>query len=142
MRTLMLISLCALLALVGVAAYAQDQGTNSGRETLKAFSGVIPAPNFDLEAAKEAEMAGTGLRIFNYTIKATKDQIKYSGTMVGTNPFAKNKVTANIPTYIIPVIVVIGATSLSCRRHLPQLSLVGWNWENGHSPFSQRLPLN
>jgi len=111
MRTLMLISLCTLLAFLVVAAYAQDQATNSGREILKAYSVVKPAPNFDFEAAKEAEMAGTGLRIFNYTIKATKDQIKYSGTMVGTNPFAKNKVTANIPTYIIPVIVVIGATS-------------------------------
>jgi len=39
---------------------------------------------------------------------APKDLNFYSGTMVGTSPTAKKKTTTNIPTYIIPVIVVLG----------------------------------
>lgn len=105
----MVVSLCALLTFFGLAACAQDQAT-SGRQTLKAISGVVPASNVDLGAAKQAAMTGTGLKIFTYSITATKDQNIYSGTMVGSSPFAKKKVTTNIPTYIIPVIVVIGAT--------------------------------
>src|ERR1700730_706831 len=111
MRTLMVVSLCALLALFGVAACAQDQAANSGRPTLKAYSEVVSAPNFDFEAAKEAASKGTGLKIFTYSMDATKDQNIYSVTMVGGSPFAKKKTTTNIPTYIIPVIVVIGATT-------------------------------
>src|SRR5579864_4651829 len=111
MRTLMVVSLCALLAFFGLAACAQDQAAATGRQTLKAYSGVVPAPNFDFESAKQAAMTGTGLKIFTYSIDATKDHNIYSGTMVGSSPFAKKKVTTNIPTYIIPVIVVIGATT-------------------------------
>jgi len=39
---------------------------------------------------------------------APKDLNFYSGTMVGTSPTAKKKTTTIIPTYIIPVIVVLG----------------------------------
>jgi hypothetical protein len=92
-------------------ACAQDQTASSGRQTLKAYSRVISAPNFDFEAAKQAAATSTGLKIFTYSIDATKDQNIYSGTMVGSSPSAKKKVTTNIPTYIIPVIVVIGTTS-------------------------------
>jgi hypothetical protein len=111
MRTQLVVSLYALLTFFGLAACAQGQATSSGRQTLKAYSGVISAPNFDLEAAKQAAATSTGLKIFTYSINATKDQNIYSGTMVGSSPFAKKKVTTNIPTYIIPVIVVIGTTS-------------------------------
>jgi len=111
MRLRTALYLGALLAFVGLLASAQDQAINSGRQTLKAYSTVRPSPNFDLEAAKAAATSGTGLAIFNYTIDATKDNNIYSGTMVGGSPFAKKKVTSNIPTYIIPVIVVIGTTA-------------------------------
>jgi predicted outer membrane protein len=111
MRTLIVISVCASLGVFGLAACAQDQVANSGRQTLNAYSVVIPASNFDFEAAKRAEMNGIGLKIFTYGIDATKDQNIYSGAMVGSSPFARKKVTTNIPTYIIPVIVVIGATA-------------------------------
>jgi hypothetical protein len=110
MRNLVAVPACALLAFFGLAACAQDQAASAGRQTLKSYSAVVPAPNFDLEAAKSAAAAGTGLKIFTYSITATKDQNIYSGTMVGSSPFAKKKVTTNIPTYIIPVIVVIGTT--------------------------------
>ena len=111
MRTLMGVSLCALLTFFGLAAGAQDQAANAGRQTLKGYSTVKPARQFDFGAAKEAASKGTGLPIFTYTITATKDQNIYSGTMVGGSPFARKKVTTNIPTYIIPVIVVIGTTA-------------------------------
>src|SRR6201981_2305615 len=111
MRTQMVISLCALLAFLGLPARAQDQAASSGRRTLKAYSRVIPAPNFDITAARQAATTSTGLKIFTYSINATKDQNFYSGTMVGGSPLAKKKGTTNIPTYIIPVIVVIGTTS-------------------------------
>jgi hypothetical protein len=111
MRTQMVISLCALLAFLGLPARAQDQAASSGRRTLKAYSRVIPAPNFDIAAARQAATTSTGLKIFTYSINATKDQNFYSGTMVGGSPLAKKKGTTNIPTYIIPVIVVIGTTS-------------------------------
>jgi hypothetical protein len=110
MRTLMVVSLYALLAFFGLAACAQDQAASTGRQTLKAYSGVVSARNFDFEAARQAAMTGTGLKIFTYSINATKDHNIYSGTMVGSGPLAKKKVTTNIPTYIIPVIVVIGST--------------------------------
>jgi hypothetical protein len=111
MRTLMVVSLCALLAFFGLAACAQDQAASPGRPTLKAYSGVVSAPNFDIEAAKQAEMAGAGLTIFTYSMIATKDHNRYAGVMVGGSPLANPKVTTNIPTYIIPVIVVIGTTT-------------------------------
>ena len=110
MRTLYL---CGWIALA-LAAWAQNQEANSGnsgRRTLKAYHAVIPARNFNLGAAQQAAATNSGLQIFTYTIAATKDQNIYAGTMVGTSPSAKRKVTTNIPTYIIPVIVVIGATT-------------------------------
>jgi hypothetical protein len=111
MRIVMVVSLCAFVAFFGLAAGAQDQAASSGLETLKGYSTVRPAPNFDFEAAKEAAAKGTRLKIFTYSIHATKDHNSYSGTMVGGSPFAKQKATTNVPTYIIPVIVVIGANT-------------------------------
>jgi hypothetical protein len=110
MRTLMVVALCALL-LFGLTAFAQGQEANQGRETLKHFSTVRPAPHFDAAAATAAAASGSGLAIFRYTIDATKDQNIYSGTTVGSSPFARKKTTTSVPTYIIPVIVVIGATA-------------------------------
>jgi hypothetical protein len=111
MRTLMVLSLCASLAFFGLAACAQDDAPSTDRQTLKAYSTVRPASQFDFGAAKEAASRGTGLAIFTYSLDATKDNNIYSGTMVGGSPFAKKKGTTNVPTYIIPVIVVIGATA-------------------------------
>jgi hypothetical protein len=110
MRTFVAVSLSALLG-IGSALYAQDQPTNTSRPVLKAYSIVKPAPNFDFQAAQQMQLSGTGLPIFTYTIDATKDNNLYSGVMVGGSPFAGHKVTTNVTTYIIPVIVVIGATS-------------------------------
>ena len=102
---------CAFLLLLFTwVAGAQDQ-SSTNRQTLKAYTTVMPAPNFDLATAKEAARTGTGLKIFTYSFDATKDGNIYAGTMVGGSPFSKKKGTTNIPTYIIPVIVVIGATT-------------------------------
>jgi len=109
MRSPMVVLLCPLL-LFGLTVFAPAQEANQGRETLKHFSAVKPAPSFDLGAARAAATSGSGLSIFTYTIDATKDQNLYSGTMVGSSPFARRKTTTSIPTYIIPVIVVIGTT--------------------------------
>src|SRR5579863_6559200 len=102
MRTLMVVSLCASLAFFGLPAGAQDEAASTGRQTLKGYSTVKPSPTFDFEAARAAAAMGTGLPIFTYTINATKDNNRYSGTMVGGSPFAKKRTASNIPTYIIP----------------------------------------
>lgn len=109
MRSPTAVLLCPSL-LFGMTVFAPAQEANQGRETLKHFSTVKPAPSFDLGAARAAATSGSGLSIFTYTIDATKDQNLYSGTMVGSSPFARRKTATSIPTYIIPVVVVIGTT--------------------------------
>jgi hypothetical protein len=135
MRTQLVVSLYALLTFFGLAACAQGQATSSGRQTLKAYSGVISAPNFDLEAAKQAAATSTGLKIFTYSINATKDQNIYSGTMVGSSPFAKKK-------------HVYGASQRRAAHSIPKLSIIckpGFEladeWcERGHRTIYRRLP--
>ena len=110
MRILWVVAVCALLTVPLLLVSAQDTAASSGRPTLRGYSTIKPAPHFDLGAARKAAKSGTGLPIFTYTIDATKDNNLYSGAMVGSSPFARRKSTTNIPTYIIPVIVVIGTT--------------------------------
>ena len=110
MRTLTALCLGALLGFSSALA-AQDHSNPNSRPVLKGYSLVKPASNFDFQAAQQMQLSGTGLPIFTYTIDATKDNNLYSGVMVGGSPFAGHKTTTNVPTYIIPVIVVIGATA-------------------------------
>lgn len=110
MRTLWVVFLGVLLTISGLPAGAQNQTPRRSHQTLKAYTTIRPAPNFDFQAARLAATSGAGLKIFTYTVTATKDNNLYSGTMVGTSPFASKKTTTSIPTYIIPVIVNIAGT--------------------------------
>ena len=52
MRTLMVLSMGALLAFFGLAPYAPCQETNSGRQTLGPYTVVMPAPNLQYGSRK------------------------------------------------------------------------------------------
>lgn len=106
-RTALLLSASLLLCAALPAAFGQRQ-----LPTLKPYTTVLPARNFNLQEAKAAAVSATGLQIWTKTIKATKNGKSYTFAMVGQNPFTST-VTTNIPTVIIPVIVKIGTTTFN-----------------------------
>jgi hypothetical protein len=83
----------------------------SKRPTLKPYTTVIPARNFNWDAANTAARApaASGLKIWTRTVVASKDGNSYPIVMVGQDP-ATSTVTTNIPAVIIPVIVYINGT--------------------------------
>ena len=57
--------------------------------------------------AIDAAVAAPGLPMWNYSITSPLDGNTYNGTMVGSNPFFNGARTTNIPTYVIPLIIVL-----------------------------------
>jgi len=80
---------------------------------LEAHTTVVPLNPDALRRVHRAITApavagsSSSLPMWNYTIVAPKDGNTYSGTMVGGNPFFNGARTVNIPTYVVPLIIIM-----------------------------------
>ena len=109
MRSTTLLLCAALLCTAVPTVFGQAK-----RPTLKGYTTVRPAPNFNWDTANALAVApATGtLPIWTRTVNASKNSHNYSIVMVGADP-ASSTVTTKIPTLIIPVIVKIGTTTFN-----------------------------
>jgi hypothetical protein len=103
--------LCAALVLCTAVPTVFGQAQ---RQTLKAYTTVRPAPNFNWDTANAVAAAppASALQIWTRTVSASKDSHNYSIVMVGADP-ATSTVTTKVPTLIIPVIVKIATTTFN-----------------------------
>lgn len=107
-RTIVLsLTVLALLCAVSVSGAAQQ---NDKPAALKGYFTVKPHPNPE-QASEFVEQgaSGTGLTMWSYSQKSTRDSKTYSGSMVGQSPYTSNA-TTTITMQIIPVIFTIGTT--------------------------------
>ena len=58
----------------------------------------------------KATASATTIPMSTYSFAATKDGKTYTGTLVGTSPFAATKTSATIPVVVVPIKVTIGTT--------------------------------
>jgi hypothetical protein len=63
-----------------------------------------PAPKVSANAV--INKAGTGLPLFTYTVKSSRDHNTYSGAIVGNRPFNNGGGTVNVHTQLIPLVIV------------------------------------
>lgn len=106
-RTIVLsLTVVALLCAVSISGTAQQ----NDKPALKGYFTVKPHPHPE-QAGEFVEQgaAGTGLTMWSYSQKSTRDGNTYSGSMVGASPYTSNA-TTTITTQIIPVIFTIGTT--------------------------------
>src|SRR5580693_10465355 len=54
-----------------------------------------------------AAVANASIPVWNYSFTAAKDGNPYTITMVGSSPFFNGSRTTNIPTVVVPIIVVL-----------------------------------
>lgn len=106
----------ALLAAVALATigthhlFAQERGENESEPgKLAAYHSTEPWRGETAEATK-APTAATTIPMSTYSFAATKDGKTYSGTLVGTSPFAATKTSVTIPVVVVPLKVTIGTT--------------------------------
>ncbi|HYL45893.1 MAG TPA: hypothetical protein VEU52_02605 [Candidatus Limnocylindrales bacterium] len=100
------------------AAYAQESAqAQKNAKWLKAYVTVKPAGKAVAEGIKQ-DVASTGnsnkasLPLFTFNVQASRDGNDYTGVMVGKNPF-KHGGTANIKTFIIPVVFTLNSVGVS-----------------------------
>jgi hypothetical protein len=101
--------LCFITLLL-CAGFASAQKQALPKLTLKTYH---PIPKASGNAA--INQAGTGLPLFTYTVKSSRDHNTYSGAIVGNRPFKNGGGTVTVKTQIVPVVIVTErvATSLS-----------------------------
>ena len=111
---------CALLAVVTATTIgmqhlqaqdpapdpAQDQATES-QPLLKGYSLAIPWTEGTPEDAVSQALEGTTIPLASYKIVATKNGKTYTGTIVGTSPFALTKTGTKVPVVVVPLKVIV-----------------------------------
>lgn len=92
----------AVLA-IAVAALAQEQAP-----VLKPYFTVMPMRGNTVQQAMQESLTGQTVAMWTYQTSTTVDNNVYTGTMMGAAPGAPgpNSITT-IPTYIVPLIVVM-----------------------------------
>jgi hypothetical protein len=111
-RKLMVVAVCALVALSAAASAAFGQEQQKATPRLHIIHAKKAANPETAEAVKNEVAAmgaskKSGLPLFTYNIQSDRDGQNYTGVIVGADPFSKfgNK-TTNVKTFIVPVIVV------------------------------------
>lgn len=122
-RSLMFFGLAAaaLLSAAVPAIHAQEEGATP---SIHLYTKTIPLDGAGVKAAHQAANTSAGaavagaavasatLPMWNYTIVAPKDGNTYPGTMVGANPGFNGARTTNIPTVVVPVVIVLSNGSV------------------------------
>ena len=94
-----LLSCCITLILCASVAFAQAQG-NLPRLQIKNWN---PAPKLSTNAPVNA---GTGLPLFTYAVKSSRDHNNYSGAIVGNNPFNHGGGAVSVHAQIVPIVIL------------------------------------
>lgn len=68
---------------------------------------AVSAASKTSRGAAAAAVAAQGLPTWNYSITSPMDGNLYTGTIVGASPYFNGARTTNIPTFIVPLIVVM-----------------------------------
>jgi hypothetical protein len=101
--------LCCCLA--ATASYGQQSGTaqNNNAPRLRGIYTVRIAPGQTPAMAQDmANLIGTGKTppLFTFNVQSNRDFNNYTGVMVGHDPFNGGDGQANIPTQLIPLVIV------------------------------------
>ncbi|MBZ5631331.1 MAG: hypothetical protein LAO06_20955 [Acidobacteriia bacterium] len=96
-----------LLSVVASMVFGQEEGRPP---SLSAYHTVIPLRGASLARVRSAIAAATvtsaTIPMWNYSVTSPADGNSYSGSMAGSSPFYNGARTTNIPTMVIPLIVV------------------------------------
>ena len=77
---------------------------------------AVSAASKTSRGAAAAAVAAQGLPTWNYSITSPMDGNLYTGTIVGASPYFNGARTTNIPTFIVPLIVVMPDGEISIRQ--------------------------
>jgi hypothetical protein len=88
-------------------AQAQDQDETTASPQLKGYFLTIPWTEGAPEDAVSQALAGTTIPLSSYTIAATKDGKTFTGTIVGSSPFATTKAGTKVPVVVVPLKVTV-----------------------------------
>ena len=106
-RTVAFSIACAALLLAASISRAAQQ---NDRGALHFYFGVVPHPNPDEAQILEQSAQGTGLTVWSYSTKSSRNGATYKGIIVGADPNTSN-VTTTITAQIVPIIFTIGGTT-------------------------------
>src|SRR5215469_470077 len=100
--TLSFVCVVTALVVVASATFGQQQQVLPRQNP---FLTATPLPN---AAAVSTDQANKGpkLPVFTYTVISSRDGNTYTGTIVGASPFSDSQGMVNVPTQIVPIIIV------------------------------------
>jgi hypothetical protein len=117
-RTILLLLVCAAVALIAVAPTMLGQDESIGR---KLYFLTKPLLGGDLDLIQKQSDAGTGLKMWTYHATSTRSGSKgqkFTGVMVGNSPLTTNGTTTTT-TQIVPVIIKIGSDTFDPTKASP-----------------------
>jgi len=109
-RSVLFLTIIATALMSAPRAFGQESDTPF---SLHEYSKSLPLSDESLARARSAVGANAStaspstIPTWSYSIVAPKDGKTYTGTMVGANPFFNGARTIKIPTFVIPLIVVM-----------------------------------
>jgi len=95
----------ALLFAAVISGAAQEVD----KANLHRYFAVKPHPNATPEQMVKEAAQGTGLTVWNYSTKSSRNGTTYNGAMVGADPSTSNA-TTNITAQVVPIIFTISGT--------------------------------
>lgn len=114
-RTLTTVAFAAVYAAVLLAHVPTVFGQDD-IQVRKLYFGVKPLVGADMAKIREQSNAGTGLKVWSYSVKSTRigpDNGKtFTGVMVGSSPLSTN-VTTTTTVYVVPLVLHIAGDTFS-----------------------------
>jgi hypothetical protein len=106
----------ALIAAVVPTAFAQEEDS---APAIHVYTKTIPLAaagaahtGKSFKASPAVAGSGSAIPMWNYSLTSSTDSHSYSGTMVGSSPYFNGARTTNIPTVIVPIVVVLSDGSV------------------------------
>jgi len=116
-RSCLLIALLVGAAFIAVQIACKSKPTErAGKKAseklhLKGYYRSLPWKQGGRKDAMKMALAGQTIPLAQYSFTASKDGQKYTGVLVGTNPFAKPLGGATVNAVIVPLKVTIGSVA-------------------------------
>ena len=117
-RTVLLLLVCAAVALIAVAPTVQGQDESIAR---KLYFLVKPLVGGDLDLIQKQSDAGAELKLWSYHVTSTRPGSKgqrFTGVMVGNSPLT-TKGTTTTTMQFVPVIIKIGSDTFDPTKPSP-----------------------
>lgn len=103
-----ILSFAAVVLLFAVVVSSAAQEVD--KANLHPYFAVKPHPSPNPDAMVRQSAQGTGLTVWSYSTKSSRNGTTYNGAMVGADP-TKSNATTNIPVEVVPIIFTIGSTT-------------------------------